>query len=380
TTPAPNDSATVNTHISIIFSEKMNVATLNAGTIVFEPSIPGSFSIQASRQVLITPAQPLDTFVTYTATVTTAVADSSGNPMASDYVWQFRTVRDWIPPQVLIERPSDHSVFTDSVQVAAAASDNDGLSHIEFYADGDLVHNAINGASDYYEFTWRPSGLIMGSQHDLYAVAYDLAGNAAHSDTVVVHYLWRLLAEDNNEAIPRNLARIYARSTRTQLQFRVETWTGWGDYKSPTEGIDVAIFLDTDQNPATGQTRADNGTKPIGDIGAEYRIVIGNHGDVVDQWTGSGWVDNGNVENLVISNNSDFFEVSVSLGGINAPSGVDLIVANVILNTAQWDWAPNVDNVPPDHVTLLIDNSYSGAPPQTPPGIATARPLQNVFD
>jgi len=38
----------------------------------------------------------------------------------------------------------------------------------------------------------------------------------------------------------------------------------------------------------------------------------------------------------------------------------DLIVANFLLSTFQWDWAPNVDL---GHVTLEIDRSFSGSPP-----------------
>ncbi|MCX6834523.1 MAG: Ig-like domain-containing protein, partial [candidate division Zixibacteria bacterium] len=66
TTPASDDSATVNTLISINFSERMDVSTLNSGTILFDPAISGSFAIQANRQVVFTPALPLDTFEVYT--------------------------------------------------------------------------------------------------------------------------------------------------------------------------------------------------------------------------------------------------------------------------------------------------------------------------
>jgi hypothetical protein len=242
--------------------------------------------------------------------------------------------------------------------------DNDRMNHVEFYIDNILVPSASDSASP-YEYVWRPSGLVLGSEHTVHAVAYDASGNFSSSDTVTVHYLWRLLGldDDNEPNVPRNLKRIYYRTSRTKLSFRVETYYGWGDYKSPTEGIDVAIFLDVDQNSATGQTRADGGTRPIGDIGAEYRIVVGNHGDSLGRWTGSLWTGNGLVENLIISNNSNFFEVSVALARIVEPEFIDLIVANVVMNTGGqlvWDWAPDVNL---GHVTATVDHSYSGSPP-----------------
>ena len=248
TIPAPDDSATVNTEITINFSERMDVNTLNSGTIFFEPAIAGSFAIQANQQVIFTPAVPLDTFEVYTATVTTAVTDSAGNHLADDYLWQFRTVRDWIPPVALLVRPSDQAVFEDSVRLQVEVTDNDRVSHVEFYANGVLIPGSSDDTAP-YECTWWPAGLELGSEHNLYARASDEAGNMSSTDTVTVHYLWRLLVEDFNEPnVPRNLRRIYGRTSRTQLSFRVETYYGWGDYRDSANGIDVVIFLDTDQD------------------------------------------------------------------------------------------------------------------------------------
>ncbi|MCX6833723.1 MAG: Ig-like domain-containing protein, partial [candidate division Zixibacteria bacterium] len=284
--------------------------------------------------------------------------------MADNYIWQFHTIRDVTPPMIVFVRPGDEAVFKDSLKLQVAASDNDRMSHVEFYADGVLIPEASDSAAP-YEYTWRPTGLVLGSVHSLYALAYDEAGNIGSTDTLQVHYLWHLLVEDNNEAIPRNLARIYYRTSRTQLSFRVETYNGWGDYKSATEGIDVAIFLDVDQNNATGQTTTDGGNQRIGDIGAEYRIVVGNHGDVLDRWNGSIWVNESNVDALVISNNSNFFEVSIGLPQLLDPQSIDLLVANVVLDQGVllWDWAPNVNL---GHVTATIDHSYAGSPPSVP--------------
>jgi len=375
TLPLPNDSATVNTEISITFSEKMDLNTLNSGTILFSPPIAGSFNFVTDRQVVITPNQPLDTFIVYTATVTTAVTDSAGNHLASPYVWQFHTIRDMTPPVPVLVQPVDQAVCPDSLHLQAAAADNDRVSHVDFYADGLPIAGSSDSTAP-YEFTWRPVGLELGSLHQIYAVAYDEAGNSASTDTVTVSYLWRLLVEDNNEAIPRNLKRIYARSTNSLLQFRVETWNGWGNYKDSATGIDVAIFLDVDQDSTTGDKTTGVGeTERIGDIGADYQLIVGRDGDVVRRWNGSAWATVGNVENLVVSNNSNFFEVSVPLSSLGNPSEIDLTVANFLLSTFQWDWAPNQG-----HVTLVVDHSYSASPPAGSGIMQPVSTLTTAFD
>jgi len=247
TLPADGDSTTVNTTLSVVFSEQMDISTLVLNSLLIEPGVAGSLILSGDTQMVFMPDAPLDTFQLYTATVTTAVRDSAGNCLAEDYTWQFRTVRDWIPPTANLLTPGDQAVFGDSLMIEIEATDNDGVARVEFYIDGAHVPGA-DDASPPYEYTWRPTGLTMASEHAVFAVAYDAAGNSTATDTVTVHYLWRLLVEDFNEAIPRNLSRIYARSSRTQLQFRVETYNGWGDYTDSATGIDVAIFLDMDQD------------------------------------------------------------------------------------------------------------------------------------
>jgi hypothetical protein len=145
----------------------------------------------------------------------------------------------------------------------------------------------------------------------------------------------------------------------------VETHNGWGFYDSVADGINVAIFLDVDQDSTTGDRSTDLGTRPIGDIGADYKLVVGKDGDSVGRWNGTAWVAHGLVENLVISNNSNFFEVSVSLARIELPLAMDFIAANVVRDATAalvWDWAPNLNATPP-HVSLEVNRSYSGAPP-----------------
>jgi hypothetical protein len=153
------------------------------------------------------------------------------------------------------------------------------------------------------------------------------------------------------------------------LDFRVVTNGDWSDYKSTLEGIDVALFFDVDQSNTTGQTRASSGTLPVNDIGAEYRLIVGNHGDVIDRWLpapDSAWNNVGNVAYLNIAADTNTFEVGITLASIGNPSIFDVVAANVILNQGLWDWAPDAGHatyspvIPPTVESSPTYNRLSG--------------------
>jgi hypothetical protein len=86
---------------------------------------------------------------------------------------------DVISPVVSITSPSNSAIVSGSVAVSATASDNVGVTKIEFYINGVL------GASDAvspYTFAWNTSGLS-GNQA-IVAKAYDAAGNIGTSTPV----------------------------------------------------------------------------------------------------------------------------------------------------------------------------------------------------
>ena len=364
--PADGDSTVLpSTAIRATFTEKLDPATVTAASFYLTPAVDASIQYSGVTATLV-PLQPLDTLNSYIATITTAVTDSSGNHLPADYSWEFFVIADTESPTAVLLQPADGSVVGDSTSVIVEAHDNDRVERIEFYVDG--VH--VDGADDYtepYTYLWSLAGFDTASTHTVFARAYDPRGNVALSDTATVYYQWRPLIADPNEPIARNLKAVYERSTANQVQFRVETYNGWGTYKAAVGGINVALFFDTDQNPATGQTTVKQGTIPINDIGAEYRIVIGLYGDSVGRWNGSTWVDHGEVENLNIRNNSNVFEVSISTSRIGSPLLLDLVVANVNLDSVQyygiekWDWAPDQG-----HATVYIDRSFGAAAPASP--------------
>jgi len=94
----PEDvAAPLNQVISATFSEPMAPATIIAAnfTLTVEGSttaLPGSLSYAAVGDSLVfVPTAPLLPSTTYTATITTGVTDLAGQPMASNYTWNFMT-------------------------------------------------------------------------------------------------------------------------------------------------------------------------------------------------------------------------------------------------------------------------------------------------
>ncbi len=89
---------------------------------------------------------------------------------------------DTVAPTVSLTAPGNGSTVSDSVQVTASASDNVGISKVEFFIDNTLV--GTDSASP-YAYTWNSATATNGT-HVLVARAHDAAGNTATSSTVTV--------------------------------------------------------------------------------------------------------------------------------------------------------------------------------------------------
>lgn len=88
------------------------------------------------------------------------------------------------PPSVSITSPSEGVTVSGTVNVAANASDDKGISKVEFYIDDSLVSTDISSP---YEFDWNTSSSSNGS-HTIKAKAYDTINQTTeHQITVTVN-------------------------------------------------------------------------------------------------------------------------------------------------------------------------------------------------
>lgn len=124
TIPGPTLNVPTNTAITVVFTEDMAPATINAASVTLKCAAPcvspvGAVSYAVgTRTAEFTPATVLAVGTTYTATITTAATDLAGNtlsgnqaplPAASNYIWTFTTQSAVAPPTVTGVAPVDNA-------------------------------------------------------------------------------------------------------------------------------------------------------------------------------------------------------------------------------------------------------------------------------
>ncbi|MEW6586586.1 MAG: Ig-like domain-containing protein [Nitrospirota bacterium] len=193
----PVGSATgvpVTSAIVITFSETIDPATFNAGTFSLTANgspVGGTISINGAIATF-TPSSTLAYSTTYVAAITTGVADTSGNHMASDYTWSFITgaAPDTTPPVVSGTSPGvDATGVPITTTVTATFSESMDPSTITSatFLLRDSAGSAVAGAVDYSGLTatFTPSGALQPNVTYTATVtteAKDLAGNALAAD------------------------------------------------------------------------------------------------------------------------------------------------------------------------------------------------------
>ena len=89
---------------------------------------------------------------------------------------------DTTPPTTSITAPANGATVSGTVSVAASASDNVGVTKVEFYLDG-----ALKSTSTASPYTWSwDTTTATNASHSLVSKAYDAAGNVGTSSTVTV--------------------------------------------------------------------------------------------------------------------------------------------------------------------------------------------------
>lgn len=118
TVPGPTTAVPTNTAVTATFTEDMAPASITAGAFALTCAAPCAAPAGAvtyavgSRSAIFTPAAPLQSGTTYTATISTAATDLAGNalagnqaplPAASNYVWTFTTAAAVPPANVSVQ-------------------------------------------------------------------------------------------------------------------------------------------------------------------------------------------------------------------------------------------------------------------------------------
>ena len=159
------------------------------------------------------------------------------------------TPGDTTPPTVSITAPTAGSTVSGSVNVTATASDNVGVTRVEFYVDSIL--KATDTTSP-YGFPWDSTTVLNGS-HAIAAKAYDAASNSAlDSVTVTVAN-----GDTQPPSTPTNLTAVAVAYNKVNLSWTASTDNvGVTGYWIVRNGVTIASsatnsYSDTTVSPST---------------------------------------------------------------------------------------------------------------------------------
>ncbi|RKZ09567.1 hypothetical protein DRQ50_15000, partial [bacterium] len=115
TATVPTDAAVgvaADVAVTATFNEALDPVTMSGTSFTLVPEGGSAVAATVSYEVsgslaTLTPDTPLDMETLYTAHLSTAITDTTGNPLADEYVWSFTTVSppDTVPPTVVSNVP-----------------------------------------------------------------------------------------------------------------------------------------------------------------------------------------------------------------------------------------------------------------------------------
>jgi hypothetical protein len=172
-TPANNATASGTVSVTASASDIVGVTKvefyLNGGLVSTDTSTPYLYSWNTSS------------LAAGTYTWMAKAYDAAGNVGQSSNV-SVTVVKDTTPPTVSLTAPSSNATVSGTAAITASASDNVGVSKVEFYENGVLL-SATNVSP--YSYNWNTTSVANGA-YSLSAKAYDAAGNVGLSTNVSV--------------------------------------------------------------------------------------------------------------------------------------------------------------------------------------------------
>ena len=172
-------------------------------------------------------------------TLSAKAYDAAGNVGTSANV-SVTVVNDTTAPTASLTAPVNNATVSGTVPVTASASDNVGVTKVEFYLDGALLY-AGNVAP--FSYSWNTASASNGS-HTLSAKAYDAAGNVGQSASVTVTVSNAVTAADTTAPV---LSAFSMPATATTLSVPVSGL-------SATDNVAVTGYLISESSaaPAAG--------------------------------------------------------------------------------------------------------------------------------
>ncbi|WNG38700.1 S8 family serine peptidase [Archangium violaceum] len=158
-----------------------NGSTSMSGTSMASPHVAGVAALYLSANPSATPAQ-VTAALTGGAISGKVTSPGSGSPNKLLYTMFITGGGDTTAPSTSIILPTVGSTVSGTTTVSAEASDNVGVSKVEFYLGANIIDVDTTAP---YSVSWNTTGLPNGN-HSLTAKAYDAANNVSTSSAVSV--------------------------------------------------------------------------------------------------------------------------------------------------------------------------------------------------
>ena len=192
---SPSDAAQfipINTNVTVTFAENMDETTVIAGNFALEKldgqggsvvgAIAGAFSYNDSSNIItFDPTALLETTNWYRATVDGAMADQTGNPIGSDYTFEFKTEPT---PAVSTTTPANNAQFI-TVDTTAAITFSKGLNLPAIVTDDETVITFYDDAGTPNRVLASGIGYDSGTQRLTFTPANPLSANTTYTVTVL---------------------------------------------------------------------------------------------------------------------------------------------------------------------------------------------------
>ncbi len=343
----------IGTTVSVTFSEAMASATITTSSFTLD-SVAGSVSYDiGTYTATFTPGADLAYSTTYTATLSTAITDAPGNPLASAYSWSFTTVST--PPEGVI-------VSIDAPTEAATGSDFTANVNITEVTDFDACNYDVSFDASVLELISVSSGLI-----DSTTIPVDIANEISSGTWTIVQNVPGLTgASGSGYLAVLHFTVIGAEGTSSTISLSngilgdtlgeeiTATWVG--DSVSITDTIPPTVSSVSPLDGATGVAVGTTVSVTFGEAMAASTITTGSF--TLDSVSGS------------VSYNSGTYTATFTPGADLAYSTTYTATLSTAITDAAgnplssaYSWSFTTVSVPPEEVTVSID-----APPEAATG------------
>jgi chitodextrinase len=225
---------------------------LNIGTMAYETWFKGAIGKVAIYNTLLSQTQISNHFTAMTgAQPSGSCASSCTIPVPTQTGTQ--SPADTTKPSVNITSPANGATVNGSITIAANASDNVGVTKVEFYDGSTLVGSS---STQPYSYMWNTKNASAGS-HTLTAKAYDAANNVTTSAAVQVT-VTNTTADTTQPSVPSGLAVMGVTTSSVSLSWNASTdnvgVTGYRIYRygGSTSSATVTTTSFTDSGLSAG--------------------------------------------------------------------------------------------------------------------------------